>query len=67
MAAWYLKALGADKREFGSPSLTELLLAQWKEWDNPPSCLKQLTKACIDRVLDAFKKEASRQARGVRR
>lgn len=61
LAVRALQEAGAD---FGDPAFTEQLQEQWKEWH--PTYYrpwKELTKACIDHVLEAFKKEATRYSR----
>jgi hypothetical protein len=49
--------------DFGHPELTERWLAHWQDWTTPYRAWRDLTKACIDHMLEAFKKEASRQFR----
>jgi hypothetical protein len=61
LAVRALQEVGAD---FGNPRFSELLLAQWPEWHRTHyRPWKELAKACVNRVLDAFRKEERRYAR----
>jgi hypothetical protein len=59
-----IRALQEQDAEFGDPDFTEQLLAQWPEWyPTHHRAWKDFTKACIDHMLENFKKEASRHSR----
>jgi hypothetical protein len=58
-----VRALQEAGAAFGDPAFTEQLQAQWQDWQIPYRLWKGLTKACIDHMLEAFKKEATRSWR----
>jgi hypothetical protein len=59
-----VRALQAAGAKFGDPALTQQLHAQWGNWH--PTFYrpwKSLTKACIDHIVAAFKKESEKYSR----
>jgi hypothetical protein len=64
LATRALQEVGA---KFGDPELTEHLQAQWNEWESTHyGPWKKLTKACIDHILEFFKREAAKYSRRER-
>ena len=58
-----VRALQEAGAKFGDPAFTEQLHAQWQDWATHFRLWKELTKACIDHMVGAFKKEGARYSR----
>jgi len=63
-----VRALQERGAKWGDPSFSDHLHKQWSEWKaGPYQNWRKLTKACIDQVVAAYKKDAKRYARTERK